>query len=151
MASEFLQSSLPITISESDSTSRGVILLKNNYSNDKNTKHYLTEENQPGRFKTQAGKSYQENISSLIYVNDIDYFHLDGLCELRLPNLDIHLQTLQEKNYNCTSTLHSNKISVQIFFMAFQILNIHHSLHGLSLIHISSPRDLSTSRMPSSA
>ena len=62
MPSTILQSPLPITISHSDSPSHGVILVKNHLRANiiipraKTQNTYLTEEKEPGRFKTQAGK-----------------------------------------------------------------------------------------------
>ena len=68
-------------------------------SEDKKTAYLADfEEEEPGRFKSKAGKSYKENTSSLIYPIDIVYSHSDGLYELRTPKADLHLLTVQKKS-----------------------------------------------------
>lgn len=61
---------------------------------------YLADfaEEEPGRFKSKAGKSYKENTSSLIFPIDIVFSHSDGLYELRTPKIDLHLLTVQKKS-----------------------------------------------------
>lgn len=68
-------------------------------SEDKKTA-YLADfaEEEPGRFKSKAGKSYRENTSSLIFPIDIVFSHSDGLYELRTPKIDLHLVTVQKKS-----------------------------------------------------
>ena len=50
------------------------------------------KELQPGKFKPDAGKSYQEAVNALIYPLDVVYSYLNGIYELRTPKIDIHNQ-----------------------------------------------------------
>ena len=59
---------------------------------------YLAEfsETEPGKFKLNAGKSYRESVSALIYPIDIVYLHSNGVYELRTPKLEIHHQVYKK-------------------------------------------------------
>ena len=82
-------------------------------SEDKKTAYLADfEEQEPGRFKSKAGKSYKENTSSLIYPIDIVYSHSDGLYELRTPKIDLHRQTVENK----VNTVHQPCIPTQFLF-----------------------------------
>ena len=66
---------------------------------------YLAEfsEPEPGKFRLDAGKSFREQVSALIYPIDIVYLHADGVYELRTPKIDIHNQVYgkDSKNWHC--------------------------------------------------
>ena len=49
-----------------------------------------------GKFKLNAGKSYKEEVSALIYPVDVVYLQSNGLYELRTPKIDIHKQVYKE-------------------------------------------------------
>lgn len=51
-----------------------------------------SKELEPGKFKLDAGKSYQEAINALIYPLDVVYSYSNGIYELRTPKIDIHNQ-----------------------------------------------------------
>ena len=48
------------------------------------------------KFKLNAGKSYKEEVSALIYPVDVVYLQSNGLYELRTPKIDIHKQVYKE-------------------------------------------------------
>ena len=63
---------------------------------------YLAEffEPEPGKFRLDAGKSFREQVSALIYPIDIVYLHADGVYELRTPKIDIHNQVYGKDSKN---------------------------------------------------
>ena len=63
---------------------------------------YLAEfsEPEPGKSRLDAGKSFREQVSALIYPIDIVNLHADGVYELRTPKIDIHNQVYGKDSKN---------------------------------------------------